>query len=49
MNIIIGRGKNRKVLELPCAEIVKQAPVETQKTAVFQICSYFGIKPIKDD
>lgn len=48
MNITTGSGKNKFTLSLPCAEIIKQAPVEKQLEAKNLICSMLRI-PTKDD
>lgn len=43
MNIVTGRGNNRRVVSLPCAAVVKAAPEKDQKEAVSLVCEILQI------
>lgn len=49
MNIIIGRGNNRKTYELPCADIIKRADKNGEHLKVMalrdNVCALLGIDP----
>lgn len=52
MHIVTGSGRNRKVLEFPCAAIVKSSPEDQQKQGKELLCSMLNIPsdlPVKDD
>lgn len=44
MNIITGRGKARKVLTFPCADIVNRSPKTEQKQAHRMLCNLLQVK-----
>jgi hypothetical protein len=44
MNIITGRGNNRKALEFPCARIVKQSSPEEQRQGLALLCDILNIR-----
>ena len=43
MRVVKGRGNNRTVIDLPCAQIVKAAPEKDQKEALALVCSLAGV------
>lgn len=44
MRIVTGSGRNRETFELPCAHVVKAAPVKDQEAACKHVCGLLGIK-----
>lgn len=43
MTITVGRGRKAFKVEMPCAEIFKQAPEKVQREAVAAISKWAGI------
>jgi hypothetical protein len=44
MTIVIGRGNKRLTAIVPCAALIKQAPVEQQQKMLADFCTLAGIK-----
>ena len=44
MYLVIGRGRSRKVYEIPCADIVKRAGRDDVKQLVENVCAILNVK-----
>lgn len=43
MRIVIGRGRRREVISLPCASIVKRGSDDEQRKYTTAICGVLGV------
>lgn len=47
MKLVIGRGKNRRVYEVPCANIISRADRKEVEALVDNVCEMVGITPVR--